>query len=141
MPNLIDTLKSDHAVILTLVLELQSHLHAEERALLRLGLTKLKGALVDHLHREGAALYPGLIRMAEQAGDEPAASVSRVFQANMKEFSSGLLAFLEQYEGEQFDLARFDRDWKSMVELLGSHIATEETLLYPMFEQAAARVS
>jgi hypothetical protein len=139
MSSLVETLKAEHAAVLLMVGQLQIELNATELDKVSQTLTRLKVALLAHLAREDAELYPGLVEMAEKAGDASMARGARAFQDNMKRISEGLVAFLGKYEGKKFDVVAFNRDWKSIVEVLGARITAEETTLYPMYERGSSK--
>ena len=139
MPSLTDTLRTEHAVVMSLVEEVRGHLRAGKSAPLGQTLTNLKTALLTHLRHEDEVLYPGLIQLAQSHGDATLERTGKAFQDNMKRITTGLEAFLRKYDRPSFDLKAFETEWKSVVELLVARITAEEKTLYSMYDRISAK--
>ncbi len=103
-------------------------------------LDRLKTALLAHLQLEDTELYPGLQRLGKATGQPSLQTTADLFASNMKRITDAVTGFLGRYEGKNFDVIAFNRDWKSIVEVLGSRIQSEETTLFPMYEKARQKV-
>ena len=131
-----DTLREQHKVVLLIVNEIQAAIIAADAPRIQQELKQLQKVLSAHLALEDAELYPGLHRMAVDAGSQNLAVVARQFASNMSRITDALLAFLRKYDRPIVDLAAFRSDWAHIVSALSGRIASEEGTLYPLYEKA-----
>jgi hypothetical protein len=139
MTDLIQTLKAQHSAVLRLVGTIDDALKQGDAQAVSTQLRQLQTALTAHLALEDRELYPGLIALGVELKDHNLESSARVFQGNMERVTEALVSFLSRHEKPATDLAAFERDWRTIVGVLGARVRSEETSLYPLFEMARDR--
>ena len=131
---LIATLKQQHQGLVRLVGEMNAALERGEEAAVCSVLSSLSQALRVHLALEDREIYPGLIRAAEASGDARMLETAKTFASNMQRITESLQEFLARHQAE-FHLERFRTGWGTLSGVLAKRIESEETTLYPLYEQ------
>jgi hypothetical protein len=133
--KLVTTLEAQHRALERIVGEVDVALASKDPTTIADRLRRLKSTFEVHLALENAQFYPTF--QAERARAQASAEVAQMFAQNMKLIGEGLSAFFTRYAAPPQDLARFEREWRSTVTVLGNRIAAEEHTLHPMFEALA----
>jgi hypothetical protein len=140
--NLIETLQQQHLALQQQLDGITLAIQQKELAGINQKLTTFNTMLSEHLALEDAELYPGLERLASQAGDTSLLRVANAFASSMSHISDGLRMFLNRYKREvqPNDLESFSRDWQTIMGLLKSRITSEEKALYPAYLKASNKL-
>lgn len=133
MNDLVRKLEAQHRALERVVSEVNAALNGKDPAGVASGLGKLQSMIHAHLSLENSQFYPAF----ESGGSRKGVEVARMFAQNMRLIADGLGVFFNRYSTPPSDLARFEREWKSMVDVLANRIAAEEQTLHPMFEALA----
>jgi hemerythrin-like domain-containing protein len=131
---LIATLRQQHQELVRLVGQMNAALERGEEGAVCQVLTSLSLALRTHLALEDREVYPGLIRAAEASGDAKMLETAKLFASNMQRITDSLQDFLSRHQAE-FHLERFRTGWATLSGVLAKRIESEETTLYPLYEQ------
>ncbi len=131
---LIATLRQQHQELVRLVEQMNAVLERGEEGAVCKVLSSLSQALRTHLALEDREVYPGLIRAAEASGDAKMLETARLFASNMQRITDSLQDFLSRHQAE-FHLERFRTGWNTLSGVLAKRIESEETTLYPLYEQ------
>lgn len=131
---LIATLRQQHQELVQLVGQMNAALERGEEAAVCSVLSSLSQSLRAHLALEDREIYPGLIRAAEASGDAKMLETARLFASNMQRITESLQDFLSRHQAE-FHLDRFRTGWGTLSGVLAKRIESEETTLYPLYEQ------
>lgn len=135
MEELIGTLKAQHQAVTRMVTDITQALKRRDRANISLALVDFRKALTAHLELEDHHLYPELIRAAERQNNRDVVDLAQSFASNMAYVSRVLTDFLRRYEGKEFTLEDFDREWKTIASTLGTRVSAEERTLYRQYER------
>jgi regulator of sigma D len=120
--------------LVRLVGQMNAALESGEEAAVCSVLSSLSQALRAHLALEDREIYPGLIRAAEASGDAKMLETAKIFASNMQRITESLQDFLSRHQAE-FHLDRFRTGWGTLSGVLAKRIESEETTLYPLYEQ------
>ncbi|MFL5349310.1 MAG: hemerythrin domain-containing protein [Hyalangium sp.] len=134
---LIDTLRKQHQELVRLSKHMDATLERGDEAGARAALSSLSQALREHLKLEDQEIYPGLIRAAQEAGDEKMLETARLFASNMQRITDSLRDFMSRHEAS-FHLERFQKGWRTLSGVLSARIESEEKTLYPLYERRVA---
>jgi len=91
-----------------------------------------KTALLAHLEKENAKLYPVLRKGAEK--DAKLKGTLDTFAKDMEGVASAAMAFFTKYEKEASGL-EFGKDFGRLFSVLGERIKKEESILYLEFDK------
>lgn len=130
MSQLVTSLKREHQILVETLEKVKSLGVTTPEA--QKMLHAAKSALVAHLKKEDAELYPALRRAAEK---NPSVKplVDR-FQSEMTSITPKVLAFFDKYQKGGTGL-EFGRDVGRLLSDLGNRIRKEELDLYPAYDQ------
>lgn len=134
MTRLIQELKDDHIHLLSILklAKINGFATLETRELLRSART----TLLDHLRKEDVELYPAL-RTA--AAKNPAIKETLdTFAKDMAETSKVAIGFFKKWDQGESD-HDLSKEFGLLQAKLVSRIRREEELLYPLYEQIAAK--
>jgi hypothetical protein len=129
---LIDTLKKQHQELVRLAGQLDVMLERGDEAGAHGLLSSLGQLLRDHMALEDREIYPGLIRAAQESGDERMLETAKMFANNMQRITDSLRDFLARHE-TSFHLDRFQAGWRTLSIVLATRIESEEKTLYPLY--------
>jgi Hemerythrin HHE cation binding domain len=131
---LIDTLKKQHQELVRIAGQLDVMLERGDEAGAHGLLSSLGQQLRTHLALEDQEIYPGLIRAAQESGDERMRETAKMFANNMQRITDSLRDFLMRHE-KDFHLDRFQAGWSTLRIVLATRIESEEKTLYPLYER------
>ncbi len=137
---LIPTLRQQHQELARLVEEMNAALERGEGAAVCSVLKSLSKALLAHLKLEDQEIYPGLVRAAEASGDAKMLETAKTFASNMQRITESMQDFLTRHQTE-LHLDRFRTGWSTLRGVLAKRIESEETTLYPLYEQRVGKGS
>lgn len=130
MSKLVSVLKEDHKKLLAALDKIKTAgiTTPDGRRLLN----DIKGALLGHLRKEEAELYPALRKAGAQYPE--AQQLADRFEAEMKGIGRDAVAFFEKYNAESTGMD-FARDLGRLLGALGTRIRREEAELYPAYDK------
>lgn len=132
MSKLVEELKNDHKILGEKLTAVKTKGIVTEEA--RKELFACKGALLAHLAKEDAQLYPALKKAAQT--DAGVKSMLDTFAKDMDQISKAALDFFAKYEKDPTN-ADFSKDIAHLLAVLGTRISKEEHILYPKYDQIA----
>lgn len=135
MGDLIQTLKAQHNAVGAMVEKINASVSAKDKAEIQSHLHNMAKALLAHLELEDRELYPGFREAASAKQEKSLLTTANMFSTNMGKITDALKAFLQKYDGKQFDIGAFERDWRSITSVLKNRIESEEGSLYPLYEK------
>ena len=97
-------------------------------------LLAIKLALLDHLAKEDAQLYPPLREKART--DSKLAWTLDFFAKDLQDVSAAALAFFERHAGPGGDALELARDFGTLVARIKERVRKEEYLLFPSYRAA-----
>lgn len=136
-PELIDELKSDHQTLVGLYTEVTRAIEAQDYDQASEGLEELRNELQNHLLTENIKLYIYLSHQFEN--DQENITLIQNFRRENDKIGRAALKFLQQYHSAQEIAAQadtFNREFAELGDVLVQRIEREETILYPLYNQA-----
>ena len=133
-PELIDKLKDDHQILLSIFGEIKAAFDSVNYSLVTLKLKDFKTALMDHLLTENVRLYIYMTRSF--ADDEVNGELVKGFRSEMNDIAKVVMTFLTRYETLGVDetlAATFSKDLDAIGGALAARIEREESTLYPLY--------
>lgn len=133
-PELIDSLKADHARLLSLYSEIKQSFDSAEYEEVSQQLENFKMELQDHLLTENIKLYIYLDHML--GNDEMNSTLIKNFRKEMDEIAKVALWFLSKYEANGVDIdlpPSFETDFYVIGKVLIQRIKREDEVLYPLY--------
>ena len=133
-PNLIEDMKSDHAMLLGLYADIVMASEAKNFKKVASTLYEFRGALEDHLLKENVNLYIYLTHLLMD--DAINSELIAKFRKEMDGIASVALKFLAKYEsiGEDPHLHEgFLDEFAAIGKVLGERIKREESTLYTLY--------
>jgi hypothetical protein len=135
MKDLVITLTAQHQSVLRMVASINGKVQKGDVQGISHALGDLRDALLAHLELEDRELYPNLIRAAEKQNQPNIVNATKTFATNMIDITGVLKQFLVRFEGPKLDVNAFKPEWERIVGTLAARITSEESTLYPMFNQ------
>ncbi len=132
MSNLVDDLKTEHAIITAHLNRVKAFGISSEEG--QNTLLATRSGLIQHLKKEDDQLYSVLNRMAEN--DVLLRQTLDMFADDMKRVTETSMEFFDKYSGGGSGL-QFARDFGRMYATLSYRIFREENILYKKFESLA----
>ncbi|OOZ38770.1 hypothetical protein BOW53_14330 [Solemya pervernicosa gill symbiont] len=132
MSALTDELKADHAWVLEKLEEVKRKGIVSEDAVETL--MSIKNALIGHLQKEDAKLYPVLNKAAES--DNRLKNNLKIFAKDMEQITADAIAFFDRYSTTTSDSA-FAEDIGALFSRLKRRISTEEKMLYSEYDKVS----
>ncbi|OQW54265.1 MAG: hypothetical protein A4S09_06090 [Proteobacteria bacterium SG_bin7] len=132
--QLVKDLKSDHAKLVAVLTKVKELGPTAEGLKL---LTTAKAALLAHLGKEDAKLYPELVAAAET--DPKVKTTLSIFGKDMDKISKAALDFFAKYEKGVDTTFEFSRDFGGLLGTLATRIRKEEEQLYPLYDAVVAK--
>lgn len=131
MSKLVTELKGDHEKLAKVLIEAKAKGPTKEGLQL---LVSCKAALLAHLKKEDAFLYPELKKSAEK--NPQLKATLDTFASDMDKISKAAIDFFNKWE-KGGDGLEFAKDIGNIVSVLKNRIHREESLLYPEFDKIA----
>ena len=129
MSKLIEEFKSEHAALVSLLIEIKRlDVHSKET---RIKLLKAKNHLLTHLEKEDH--YP-VLRKASEGSHNIKRKLTH-FGRDMEDITGFVRYFFRRLENESYTPPEFSHDFSQLLSLLLGRISREENILYPMYEE------